>query len=72
MIAAIGGSATTTFVVPSLLSLPAYLGQGSFVMQLLGIAAAVTIAFVLTLLFGVTSQNDSPDAGPDPQQVRPR
>ncbi|NLI85216.1 MAG: PTS transporter subunit EIIC [Propionibacterium sp.] len=65
MIAAIGGSATTTFVVPSLLSLPAYLGQGSFVMQLLGIAAAVTIAFVLTLLFGVTSQNDSPDAGPD-------
>ncbi len=62
MISAIGGAASSTFVIPSLLALPAYLGQGSFVMLLIGIAVGMAVAFLLTLLFGVDSKNDAADS----------
>lgn len=61
MIAAIGGSAASVFVIPSMLSLPAYLGNGNFAMQLIGVAVAIAIAFILTLMFGVTKNNDTAD-----------
>jgi len=50
-IAAIGGSASTAFVFPSLLGLAAF-SHGSFVMQLVGVGVAVVIAFGATLVLG--------------------
>ncbi|WP_182048841.1 beta-glucoside-specific PTS transporter subunit IIABC [Changpingibacter yushuensis] len=64
MIAAIGGAANSTFVVPSLLSLPAYLGQGSFATLVIGILVGMAVAFFLTLFFGVTKDNDKVDEAP--------
>lgn len=60
-IAAWGGSASDTFVMPSLLGLPAYMNNGNFMLQIIGVAAAMGIAFLLTLLFGVNKNNDRPD-----------
>ncbi|MCW5953518.1 MAG: beta-glucoside-specific PTS transporter subunit IIABC [Propionibacteriaceae bacterium] len=57
-IAAAGGSAATAFVFPSLIGLPAYMEQGNFVLQLIGVAVAVGLGFVLTFLFGVKDQPD--------------
>jgi PTS system beta-glucosides-specific IIC component len=50
-IAAIGGSASTAFVFPSLLGLAAFT-HGSFVMQLIGVGVAVGIALGATLILG--------------------
>ncbi|HZK05915.1 MAG TPA: beta-glucoside-specific PTS transporter subunit IIABC [Actinomycetaceae bacterium] len=61
-IAALGGSAVNAMVVPSLLSLPAYTEVGSFTMQLIGLASAMTIAFVLTWFFGPREQADEESA----------
>ncbi|MFT4294180.1 MAG: hypothetical protein QM582_02075 [Micropruina sp.] len=60
-IAAWGGSASSTFVLPSLLALPAYLDHGSFTMQLIGTGVAIALAFTLTLFFGINKNNDEPD-----------
>lgn len=65
MIAAIGGSASDSFVMPSLLSLPAFMNVGSFTMQLIGVGVAIATAFFLTLFFGVTKSNDAPDEAPE-------
>ncbi|MEL4358776.1 MULTISPECIES: beta-glucoside-specific PTS transporter subunit IIABC [unclassified Luteococcus] len=67
MIAAMGGNAADQFVFPSLLGLAGFTKVGSFAMQLIGCAAAVTIAFVLTLLFVDREQADEvADVLPDP------
>lgn len=47
--------------MPSLLGLPAYMNNGNFMLQIIGVAAAMGIAFLLTLLFGVNKNNDRPD-----------
>ncbi len=64
MIAALGASASDAFVMASLLALPAYMNNGSFVMQIIGTGAAIVIAFTLTLLFGVNKNNDKADGAP--------
>lgn len=51
-IAAMGGSASSAFVFPSLLALPAFTSVGNFVLLLIGTAVAIVIAFVLTFIFG--------------------
>ncbi len=63
-IAAMGGSASDTFAIPSLIALPTYLNVGSFAMQVIGITAAMIVAFLLTLFFGVNKNNDQPDDAP--------
>lgn len=68
-IAAAGGSAATAFVFPSLIGLPAYMEQGSFVLQLLGVAVAIGLGFVLTFLFGVKDQPDEEDVAQDAPQI---
>lgn len=68
-IAAAGGSAATAFVFPSLIGLPAYMEQGSFVLQLIGVAVAIGLGFVLTFLFGVKDQPDAEDAVEDAPQI---
>jgi PTS system beta-glucosides-specific IIC component len=62
-IAAAGGSAANSFIFPGLITLPAYMHVGSFTLQLLGTAAAVAIAFTLTLVLGFEDVPNSPDAG---------
>lgn len=61
MIAALGGNANDQFVFPSLLGLAGYMNHGSFVMQLIGCAADISIAFVLTFLFNNREQADEVD-----------
>ncbi len=51
-IAAMGGSAASAFVFPSVLALPAFASVGNFVLLLIGTAIAILIAFVLTFIFG--------------------
>ncbi len=51
-IIAMGGVASNSFVVPGGLSLPAILTIGSPVMAILGVVAAILIAFLLTVLVG--------------------
>ncbi|MGO4956868.1 beta-glucoside-specific PTS transporter subunit IIABC [Luteococcus sp. Sow4_B9] len=66
-IAALGGSANNQFVFPSLLGLPAYMQHGSFVMQLIGCAVAVGIAFAVTFVAMDREQADEvADVLPDP------
>ena len=60
-IAAVGGSAANAFVFPSLITLPSFIAVGNFTLQLIGIAVAVTIAFVLTFIFVDREQEDAPD-----------
>jgi PTS system beta-glucosides-specific IIC component len=62
-IAAVGGSAASAFVFPSLLALPAFTAVGSFALQLVGTAVAVIVAFALTFFFGPREQADE-DAVP--------
>ncbi|MGX9901331.1 hypothetical protein ACW0JT_18310 [Arthrobacter sp. SA17] len=59
-IAAIGGSASTAFVFPSLLALPAFTAVGSFPLQLAGSGIAIAIAFILTFVFGPRSRPTTP------------
>lgn len=51
-IAAMGGSASSAFVFPSVLALPAFASVGNFVLLLIGTAVAILIAFILTFIFG--------------------
>jgi PTS system beta-glucosides-specific IIC component len=62
-IASAGGSAATSFVFASLLALPAYATIGSFALQLIGVAAAVLIAFTLTFVFGPRETEAAATAG---------
>ena len=63
-IAAMGGSASDVFAIPSLIALPTYLNVGSFAMQVIGIVVGMAVAFILTLFFGVNKNNDQPDDAP--------
>lgn len=70
-IGAQAGSAQSGFAIPSLLSLPTWMGNpqlgitdASFMWQLIGSGLAVVLAFVLTLLFGVNDQPDAPESEP--------
>ncbi|MBC9717521.1 PTS transporter subunit EIIC [Streptomyces sp. TRM66268-LWL] len=51
-IASAGGSASTAFIMPGLLALPAFVDVGSFTMQLTGIGVAVALSFALTWVAG--------------------
>lgn len=68
-LAASGGSGSTANIFASILTLPAFLGVGNFLMQIIGVAAAIVLSFVVTLLFGVPKQTahrvESVAAGPD-------
>ncbi|MGC4152775.1 MAG: beta-glucoside-specific PTS transporter subunit IIABC [Propionicimonas sp.] len=68
-IAAAGGSAATAFVFPSLIGLPAYMEQGSFVLQLIGTGVAIGMGFVLTFLFGVKDQPDEEEVAEGGPQI---
>lgn len=56
-IAAAGGAATTAFVLPSALSIPAALGHDGFGLFLVGTAAAIIISFTLTVTLGFTEDD---------------
>lgn len=58
-IASLGGSASNSFVFPSLLALPAYMTIGNFTLQLIGTGVAVAIALGLTLAFGPREEKDA-------------
>ena len=62
-IVGIGGSASNAFVFPSLLALPAFTEIGNFTLLLIGTAAAIVIAFLLTFFFGPRETPDTVDAG---------
>ena len=49
-----GGIASNAFVLPSILSIPALLGQGNLVLLFLGLAVAIIVPFLLTLIVGFT------------------
>ncbi|MEU0104919.1 beta-glucoside-specific PTS transporter subunit IIABC [Streptomyces sp. NPDC006129] len=51
-IAAAGGSAATSFVLPGAITVTSTLNVGSFALQLLGCAIGMVIAFALTLVVG--------------------
>ncbi|MFZ3492777.1 beta-glucoside-specific PTS transporter subunit IIABC [Streptomyces sp. 5.8] len=51
-IASAGGSASTAYIMPGLLSLSAYLEVGSFALQLTGVGVAVALSFGLTMALG--------------------
>lgn len=51
VIVGLAGTASSSFIFPSALALPAFLEHGSFVGLLLGCGVAMAIAFVLTFLF---------------------
>jgi PTS system beta-glucosides-specific IIC component len=74
-LAAVGRSAADSFVFPALLTLPAYLNQGSFTLQLTGTATAIVIAFGLTWLLGFTdvpvAPSPPPASTPDPTHAAP-
>jgi PTS system beta-glucosides-specific IIC component len=49
-----GGVASNAFVLPSALALPALFSQGSMVMLILGLAVAIIVPFLLTVIVGFT------------------
>jgi PTS system beta-glucosides-specific IIC component len=59
-IAAAGGSAATSFVLPGAITLTSTLNVGGFALQLIGCGIGMVIAFALTLLIGF---KDLPAAG---------
>lgn len=65
-IAAAGGSASSSFVFPSLLGLSAYMQHGNFTLQLIGTGVAVAIAMALTLVLGF---DDIPNEEPKTELI---
>ena len=61
-IIAIGGVFAKAFVVPSGLALPALLGNGSMIMLGLGLAVAIIVPFLLTIIIGFVEPTE--DATP--------
>ena len=53
-----GGVASNAFVLPSALGLPALFSQGSIVMLFLGLAVAIVVPFLLTVIVGFTDPVD--------------
>ncbi len=63
-IVAIGGSASSVFVVPSLLGIPAFLQHGNLPLFFIGLGVAMVIAFLLTLILGFTDLPEADAASP--------
>lgn len=61
-IAAAGGSASNANIFASLLTLPAFLEHGSFLMQILGVVVAILLAFFVTLFFGIPKNQPAAEA----------
>jgi PTS system beta-glucosides-specific IIC component len=57
-----GGVASNSFVLASGLALPALFGTGSTVMVLLGLAAAIAIPFILTVVVGFKDPVETDDS----------
>lgn len=77
-LAATGGSGSTANVFASVLTLPAFLGVGNFTLQLIGVATAGILGFVVTFMFGipkeqaevaVASTGGAPDLSPEASQL---
>jgi len=69
-----GGIAANAFVFPSLLSLPALFSTGNMVMLVLGLAIAIIVPFLLTVLIGFKDPIDAAAAsvqGADLQVLSP-
>ncbi|RAX23080.1 MULTISPECIES: beta-glucoside-specific PTS transporter subunit IIABC [unclassified Actinomyces] len=64
-IIAIGGGASSAFVFPSLIAMPALLQYGNVVVTFIGIAVAVIIGFVLTLVLGFNEADAAADSDSD-------
>ncbi|MFB6517123.1 beta-glucoside-specific PTS transporter subunit IIABC [Streptomyces sp. NPDC056401] len=64
-IASAGGSASTAYIMPGLLSLSAYLEVGSFALQLTGVGVAVALSFGLTMALGFKDIPEDPAAEAD-------
>ena len=60
-----GGVASNAFVLPSALGLPALFSQGSIVMLFLGLAVAIVVPFLLTVIVGFTDPVDEAVASVD-------
>ncbi|MFD7027381.1 beta-glucoside-specific PTS transporter subunit IIABC [Streptomyces sp. NPDC059917] len=67
-IASAGGSASTAYIMPGLLSLSAYLEVGSFTLQLIGIGGAIALSFGLTMALGFKDVCDEAQDVPDEPQ----
>lgn len=62
-IAGIGGAHAYAVAIPSVLTIPAFIGAG-FVSYLIAIAVAFIIAFVLTLVLGIKENVETPASAP--------
>ncbi|MFJ1869297.1 beta-glucoside-specific PTS transporter subunit IIABC [Streptomyces sp. NPDC088097] len=60
-IASAGGSASTAYIMPGLLSLSAYLEVGSFTLQLIGVGVATVLSFGLTTALGFKDVAEEPE-----------
>lgn len=71
VIVALGSGATTSFVFPSLIGIPALLDHGNLILVFAGMIVAVIISLMLTLLLGFKDPADealsSPEAAEDAQ-----
>lgn len=63
VLAGLAGARTNAFVFPSLIGIPAYLDTPNLVLFFIGVAVSVTVAFVLTYLFGVKDNLPTADEG---------
>lgn len=61
-IMAAGGVFATAFVVPSALALPALFGNGSTILMIIGLVAAVGVSFLLTVILGFKDPVDEAPA----------
>ncbi|MDU0347288.1 beta-glucoside-specific PTS transporter subunit IIABC [Actinomyces sp. MRS3W] len=67
VIIAVGGGATSSFVFPSLIGMPALLQHGNVAMTFIGIGVAVIIGFVLALVLGFNETDAAADTAADAQ-----
>lgn len=68
-IASAGGSASTAYIMPGLLSLSAYLEVGSFALQLTGVGVAVALSFGLTMALGFKDIPEDAAEATDPDEA---
>lgn len=57
-----GGVASNAFVLPSALALPALFSQGNLVLLFVGLAVAIIVPFLLTVIVGFTDPVAAPNA----------
>ncbi|MFT0848484.1 PTS transporter subunit EIIC [Actinomycetaceae bacterium L2_0104] len=58
-IVAVGGVASSSFVLPGLLAIPAFLGHGSTTALLVGVLVAMAVSFGLALVLGFDVESDT-------------